>query len=103
MTLRKITDGRRRRSDVLLVGGTSRRVTKTNSLSRHFSIPRLSLRPASVSGSTARGSRGGRVRYIEVIDLMRFAVNIEHRLCGIGSKTHRSGLVRRSADQNVLS
>src|SRR5271167_1435018 len=38
VTLRKITDGRKRCSDTLLVGGTSRRVTKTNSLSRHFSM-----------------------------------------------------------------
>jgi hypothetical protein len=62
VTLRKITEGRRRRSEILLVGGTSRRVTKTNSLSRHFSMPRLSLRPASVSGSIARSRTRRRSR-----------------------------------------
>src|SRR5438128_5199624 len=53
VTLRKITLGRRARSQSLLVAGTSRRVMKTKRSPRHWRIPRASFRPASAVGLTA--------------------------------------------------
>src|SRR5208283_4687977 len=53
VTLRKITLGRRARSQSLLVAGTSRRVMKTKRSPRHLRIARASLRPASAVGLTA--------------------------------------------------
>ena len=64
--------------------------------------------PQSVCNNSQSGIYGPdrrkktRVGYIEIIDLVRFAVKIEHRLARIGSKTHCPGLVCRSANGDVL-
>jgi hypothetical protein len=53
VTLRKITLGRRWRSEMLLVYGTSRRVMNTNRCARLASMRLRSLRPGSPIGVAA--------------------------------------------------
>jgi len=54
VTLRKMTDGLKARSQPLLVGGTSRRVTNTKRSDLQRLMARTSLRPAGVGGGVAR-------------------------------------------------
>lgn len=40
---------------------------------------------------------------IEIVDLVGLAVDVEDGLHRVGSKPHRAGLMRGSADRNVLA
>ena len=44
-----------------------------------------------------------RVRDIQVVDIVRTAIQVEYRSPRVGSKSRRSGLMCRAADRNVLA
>jgi hypothetical protein len=44
-----------------------------------------------------------RVRNVQIIDPVSFAVEIKNRLFGVGSELQRAGLMRGAPDQHVLA
>src|SRR6185437_13623810 len=51
----------------------------------------------------ADGRKKARIRQIEVVELVRLAVEIEHGGLGVGSETRGAGLMGGAAERDILS
>jgi hypothetical protein len=51
----------------------------------------------------ARGWKEAGVDYVEVVDVVRFAVEVERRPFRVGTKSHRAAVVRDAGERNLLA